>query len=111
MTASIVIPALDEEAAVGTVVSTLPKDGIDEVVVCDNGSRDRTAEVARAAGATVVPAARRGYGSACLAGLATCARVRPGRPPSSSSSTPTARTIRPSCPGCSARCATVAPTS
>jgi glycosyltransferase involved in cell wall biosynthesis len=38
-------------------------------VVADNGSRDRTREVATAAGAVVVPAARRGYGSACLAGL------------------------------------------
>ena len=36
----------------------------------DNGSRDRTAEVARAAGARVVPEPRRGYGQACLAGIA-----------------------------------------
>ena len=79
---AVVIPALDEEAAVGGVVSTLPRDacGIDEVVVCDNGSRDRTAEVARQAGATVVAAPRRGYGSACLAGLAHL-RARPGGPP------------------------------
>jgi glycosyltransferase involved in cell wall biosynthesis len=40
------------------------------VIVGDNGSRDRTAEVARAAGAAVVSAERRGYGSACLAALA-----------------------------------------
>jgi glycosyltransferase involved in cell wall biosynthesis len=48
-----------------------------EVVVVDNGSRDRTAEVARAAGAVVVSEPRRGYGSACQAGLAY---LRP-RPP------------------------------
>ena len=81
---SIVIPALDEERAVGTVVRALPRSApewdLDEVVVCDNGSRDRTADVARAAGATVVPAARRGYGSACLAGLAYLS-ARPAGPP------------------------------
>ncbi len=64
-----VIPALDEEGSVGAVVSGLRRAGIERVVVADNGSRDRTAAVARAAGATVVPAARRGYGSACRAGL------------------------------------------
>jgi len=80
LSVSIVIPALDEEASVGRVVSGLPREGIDEIVVCDNGSRDRTAEVARAAGATVVAATRRGYGSACLAGLAHL-KTRPGGPP------------------------------
>jgi glycosyltransferase involved in cell wall biosynthesis len=65
-----VIPALDEEGSIGTVVGRLLAAGVDAVVVADNGSRDRTAEVARAAGATVVAAARRGYGSACLAALA-----------------------------------------
>ena len=47
---------------------------------CDNGSRDGTAQVARDAGATVVVAARRGYGSACLAGLAHL-RDRAAGPP------------------------------
>lgn len=81
MTVAIVIPALDEEASIGAVVAGLPRAGVDEIVVCDNGSRDRTAQVARAAGATVVGAARRGYGSACLAGLAHL-RSRPAGPPS-----------------------------
>jgi glycosyltransferase involved in cell wall biosynthesis len=80
MTTAVVIPALDEEAAIGGVIAALPRAGIDEIVVCDNGSRDRTAEVARAAGATVVAAPRRGYGSACLAGLAHL-RARPAGPP------------------------------
>jgi len=65
-----VIPALDEEASVGTVVSGLLAGGVEQVIVADNGSRDRTAARAAEAGATVVHAARRGYGSACLAGLA-----------------------------------------
>jgi hypothetical protein len=65
-----VIPAFDEERVVGEVVASIPRPPVDRVVVADNGSRDRTAAVAAAAGATVVPAPRRGYGSACLAGLA-----------------------------------------
>ncbi len=66
---AVVIPALDEEQALGAVLSAVSRQGIDEVVVVDNGSTDRTAEVARAAGATVVSEPRRGYGAACLAGL------------------------------------------
>ncbi|MCK6548089.1 glycosyltransferase family 2 protein [Myxococcota bacterium] len=83
-----VIPALDEEEAIGPVVAGLvalvdASTGarlVDEVVVGDNGSRDRTAEVARAAGATVVSAPIRGYGSACLKALDHLRR-RAGGPP------------------------------
>jgi glycosyltransferase involved in cell wall biosynthesis len=64
-----VIPALDEEAAIGQVVAELPG-AVREAIVVDNGSRDRTAELARAAGARVVHEPRRGYGQACLAGIA-----------------------------------------
>jgi Glycosyl transferase family 2/Glycosyltransferase family 87 len=65
----VVIPALDEEQAIGEVVRAIPRLAR-EVVVVDNGSRDRTAAVARAAGATVVAEPRRGYGQACLTGIA-----------------------------------------
>ena len=69
MRAVVVVPARDEQASVGVVVaSVLP--AVDAVVVVDNGSRDRTAEAARAAGAVVVSEPRAGYGRACLAGLA-----------------------------------------
>ena len=61
-----VIPALNEERAIGGVVSGLRSRGIKQVVVCDNGSTDRTAQVARDAGATVVQETERGYGAACL---------------------------------------------
>lgn len=65
-----VIPALDEEGSIGLVVSGLRQRGVPVVLVADNGSKDRTPEVARGAGAIVVHAARRGYGAACLAALA-----------------------------------------
>jgi glycosyltransferase involved in cell wall biosynthesis len=63
-----VIPALDEDGSIGTVVRELAA-YVDEIVVVDNGSRDRTGEVARAAGAIVVSEPRRGYGAACIAGV------------------------------------------
>ncbi|MDT3724997.1 glucosyl-3-phosphoglycerate synthase [Streptomyces sp. DSM 41972] len=59
-TVSVVLPALDEEATVGDIVSVIRHDLVlqvplvDEVVVIDSGSTDRTSEVAAAAGATVV---------------------------------------------------------
>jgi glycosyltransferase involved in cell wall biosynthesis len=65
----VVIPALNEEASLPLVLAELPRPPVRRVVVADNGSRDGTARVAREGGAVVVPAERRGYGSACLAGL------------------------------------------
>jgi glycosyltransferase involved in cell wall biosynthesis len=66
---AVLIPALDEEESLPAVLESLPREWVGQVVVVDNGSRDRTAEVARAFGATVIREDRRGYGSACLAGL------------------------------------------
>jgi glycosyltransferase involved in cell wall biosynthesis len=66
----LVIPALDEEAAIGGVVRAVPRSLVEDVVVVDNGSRDRTREAAAAAGARVVTEERRGYGAACWAGVA-----------------------------------------
>ena len=68
MRITVIIPALDEEAAIGAVVREIPRDLAKEIVVADNGSTDRTAEVARAAGARVIHEPMRGYGAACLAG-------------------------------------------
>jgi len=67
---AVIIPALNEEDAIAHVVAGLPRDPIQTVIVVDNGSTDRTAEVARAAGAEVVREERRGYGYACAAGVA-----------------------------------------
>jgi glycosyltransferase involved in cell wall biosynthesis len=67
---AVVIPALDEERSIARVLGAIPRDRVREIVVVDNGSRDATAAVARASGAVVVREPRRGYGAACLAGLA-----------------------------------------
>jgi glycosyltransferase involved in cell wall biosynthesis len=67
-----IIPALDEEEALPGVLRELAKTRVRRVFVVDNGSRDRTVELARAAGAEVVHEAHRGYGAACLAGIAAC---------------------------------------
>ena len=63
-----VIPALDEAASIGDLVSGLREAGACCVIVVDGGSQDGTPEVAVAAGATVVREHRRGYGRACLTG-------------------------------------------
>ncbi len=69
----VVIPALDEAASIGKVLAAVPE-WVDETIVVDNGSTDDTPDVAARAGARVVAEPRRGYGSACLAGLAVLGR-------------------------------------
>ena len=64
----VVIPALNEEASLPLVLRDLPAVG--RVIVVDNGSTDKTADVARRGGATVISEPERGYGAACLCGLA-----------------------------------------
>ena len=68
MRISVIIPALNEEATVGLVATDVARIAVDEVIVVDNGSADRTARVASDAGATVISQPLRGYGAACLAG-------------------------------------------
>ena len=71
---SVIIPALNEEATiagvVGEVLAGVPASLLRECIVVNNGSTDRTTEMARAAGAVVVDEPRRGYGQACAAGVA-----------------------------------------
>ena len=66
---SVIIAALNEEAAIANVIDSVPKNLADEIVVVDNGSTDRTAEIASAAGARVVKEPIPGYGRAFRAGL------------------------------------------
>lgn len=65
----LIIPALNEERAIAHVLAEVPA-WVDHILVVDNGSTDRTAQVASGLGACVVPAPQRGYGAACLAGMA-----------------------------------------
>jgi glycosyltransferase involved in cell wall biosynthesis len=67
---SVVIPCLNEEAPIAGVVHEVMAQGVDEVIVVDNGSTDATAARAAGAGAKVVHEPRRGYGRACAAGVA-----------------------------------------
>ena len=64
-----VIPALNEEGSIARVVRAVPRDVVGEVIVVNNGSTDRTEEVAARAGARIVREPARGYGAACKAGL------------------------------------------
>jgi len=66
----IIIPAFNEEGSIGKVVDEIPKELVRDILVCDNNSTDTTAAVAKAAGAIIVAAPTKGYGSACLAGHA-----------------------------------------
>ena len=70
MKVAVIIPALNEEEAIGRVVSGIPAGVAGRIIVVDNGSVDRTGAAARAAGAEVVDQRERGYGAALMAGVA-----------------------------------------
>ena len=65
----VIIPAYNEEASIANVLADIPKELVREVIVCNNASRDKTAEIAKENGATVLDQPRKGYGSACLKGI------------------------------------------
>lgn len=68
---SVIIPALNEQDAIGLVIRSIPKYVADEIIVVDNGSTDNTIAMAQREGALVVRENRRGYGAACLKGIAS----------------------------------------
>ncbi len=65
-----IIPAFNEANAVGLVIQDIPMDWVREIIVVDNGSTDHTYEMAKSAGATALMEPRKGYGQACLTGMA-----------------------------------------
>jgi glycosyltransferase involved in cell wall biosynthesis len=67
---SVIIPTRNEAQAIGRVLADLPSDLVNEVIVVDNHSSDETPAIASCMGARVISEARRGYGQACLTGLA-----------------------------------------
>ncbi|MGH9660240.1 MAG: glycosyltransferase family 2 protein [Bryobacteraceae bacterium] len=69
--AALIIPALDEEVVIARTLAAVPRELFRQIIVADNGSRDRTAQIALDAGATVVTEPVRGYGAACLRAIAS----------------------------------------
>src|SRR5215475_9690868 len=69
MKVSVIIPALNEEDSLPGLLGAIPEEAVNEIIVVDNGSTDRTAAVARHCGARVVSENCRGYGAACWAGF------------------------------------------
>lgn len=72
---AIVIPALNEEAALPPLLAEISPDSAQWIIVVDNGSTDATATVAEAAGAIVASEPIRGYGRACLRGFQTAMQL------------------------------------
>ena len=70
MRVSVIIPTHNEAQAIARVLADLPSDLATEAIVVDSNSNDGTPEIAAAMGAHVVQEPRRGYGRACLTGLA-----------------------------------------
>src|SRR5262249_56513814 len=65
----VIIPALNEEESLPGLLAAIPEGAVNEIIVVDNGSTDRTAAVAQHCGARVVSENFRGYGAACWAGF------------------------------------------
>ena len=77
MRAAVIIPVFNERDSLPLVVGDIPKDAVSEIVVVDNASTDGTDLVAQNLPVRLVTEPRRGYGSACLAGVAALASDPP----------------------------------
>lgn len=73
----VIIPAFNEENAVGNVIKDIPNEYIREIIVVNNNSNDATKENAAAAGATVLDQPQQGYGNACLKGIEYIKQLEP----------------------------------
>ena len=69
MKTAIIIPAYNEEKSISKVIEEIPKERVSEIIVVNNCSNDRTAEIAEKSGATVLNENLMGYGAACLKGI------------------------------------------
>ena len=72
---SVVIPAFNEDQSIGKVVLDIDRELVNHVIVVNNNSTDNTVKVAIEAGAIVLNETRKGYGWACLKGIAECERL------------------------------------
>lgn len=73
----LIIPAYNEQQSIATLLAAVPRQAFRHIIVVDNCSTDNTAQIARQAGVTVAYEPKRGYGSACLAGLRWIAEHEP----------------------------------
>src|ERR671928_136207 len=92
---ALVIPTLNEEDAIRGVLAAVPREVVDEIVVADSGSTDRTVERARAGGTSKVAGSLRGTAKASWGILATFTRIAAeGRGRASAAVTPAGRPLR-----------------
>ncbi len=73
----VIIPVLNEVGSIQKVIDEIPSSLVEEIIVVDNGSNDGTVDKAESAGATVLIEPERGYGAACLKGLAYLDKKEP----------------------------------
>ncbi|RLA64664.1 MAG: glycosyltransferase family 2 protein [Epsilonproteobacteria bacterium] len=73
----IIIPAFNEDQSIGLVLHHIPRSRIQEIIVVDNGSTDKTSKIAKDHGALVVRENQKGYGMACLKGIEAAKKYNP----------------------------------
>ena len=66
---AVIIPAFNEEQSISKVIDEIPKQLVEEIIVVNNNSTDRTGSIAEQAGATVLFESFKGYGASCLKGI------------------------------------------
>ena len=69
MKTAVIIPAINEEQSISKVIDEIPKQLVEEIIVVNNNSTDRTGSIAEQAGATVLFESFKGYGASCLKGI------------------------------------------
>ena len=79
--AAVVIPAYNEALSIGKVIGDIPRESVRQIIVCNNNSSDETPAIAAEAGAIVTDQPLRGYGHACLSGMAYLQNHQENRPP------------------------------